>query len=136
MKNGKIAEGEATLRMKLTLEEGKQDPVAYRIKFLPHHRSGDKWFVYCRKFKSIIVIISNSFLKYKFFIVLVKFLCIFQVYLSYLWFYSLYLWFSRKYHTFFVYQRVSIKVCVVTVCMFVLLVIIFIQHDYYLDQIY
>lgn len=30
MKNGKIAEGQATLRMKITLEEGKQDPVAYR----------------------------------------------------------------------------------------------------------
>ena len=30
MKNGKFAEGEATLRMKITLEEGKQDPVAYR----------------------------------------------------------------------------------------------------------
>ncbi|XP_015913119.4 glutamine--tRNA ligase [Parasteatoda tepidariorum] len=46
MKNGKIGEGEATLRMKLTLEEGKQDPVAYRIKFLPHHRTGDKWCIY------------------------------------------------------------------------------------------
>lgn len=45
MKNGKIAEGEATLRMKVTLEEGKQDPVAYRIKFLPHHRTGNKWWV-------------------------------------------------------------------------------------------
>lgn len=45
MKNGKIAEGEATLRMKVTLEEGKQDPVAYRIKFLPHHRTGNKWSV-------------------------------------------------------------------------------------------
>ena len=30
MKNGKFDEGQATLRMKLTLEEGKQDPVAYR----------------------------------------------------------------------------------------------------------
>ena len=30
MKNGKFDEGEATLRLKLTLEEGKQDPVAYR----------------------------------------------------------------------------------------------------------
>ena len=30
MKNGKFDEGEATLRMKTTLEEGKQDPVAYR----------------------------------------------------------------------------------------------------------
>lgn len=46
MKNGKIDEGDATLRMKITLEEGKQDPVAYRIKFLPHHRTGDKWCIY------------------------------------------------------------------------------------------
>ncbi|KAL8558848.1 putative glutamine--tRNA ligase [Nucella lapillus] len=46
MKRGKIAEGEATLRMKTTLEEGKKDPVAYRIKFTPHHRSGDKWCIY------------------------------------------------------------------------------------------
>jgi glutaminyl-tRNA synthetase len=45
MKNGKISEGDATLRMKTTLEEGKKDPVAYRIKFTPHHRTGDKWFV-------------------------------------------------------------------------------------------
>lgn len=30
MKNGKIDEGQATLRMKITLEEGKMDPVAYR----------------------------------------------------------------------------------------------------------
>ncbi|XP_026326443.1 probable glutamine--tRNA ligase isoform X2 [Hyposmocoma kahamanoa] len=46
MRNGKIDEGEATLRMKITLEEGKQDPVAYRIKFKPHHRTGDKWCIY------------------------------------------------------------------------------------------
>lgn len=46
MKNGKIDEGKATLRMKVTLEEGKQDPVAYRIKFIPHHRTGDKWCIY------------------------------------------------------------------------------------------
>lgn len=46
MKNGKFDEGEATLRMKTTLEEGKLDPVAYRIKFVPHHRSGDKWCIY------------------------------------------------------------------------------------------
>lgn len=43
MKKGKINEGEATLRMKTTLEDGKQDPVAYRIKFTPHHRSKDNW---------------------------------------------------------------------------------------------
>ncbi|KAK3797448.1 hypothetical protein RRG08_011699 [Elysia crispata] len=46
MKHGKIGEGEATLRMKTTLEEGKKDPVAYRIKFTPHHRTGDKWCIY------------------------------------------------------------------------------------------
>ncbi|CAH2979762.1 unnamed protein product [Chilo suppressalis] len=46
MKNGKIDEGDATLRLKITLEEGKQDPVAYRIKFKPHHRTGSKWCIY------------------------------------------------------------------------------------------
>ncbi|KAJ8975503.1 hypothetical protein NQ317_010618 [Molorchus minor] len=46
MKNGKIDEGAATLRMKLTLEEGKLDPVAYRVRFTPHHRTGDKWCIY------------------------------------------------------------------------------------------
>ncbi|XP_004537348.1 probable glutamine--tRNA ligase [Ceratitis capitata] len=46
MKNGKIDEGTATLRLKLTLEEGKVDPVAYRIKFVPHHRTGNDWCIY------------------------------------------------------------------------------------------
>lgn len=46
MKNGKIDEGLATLRMKITLEEGKMDPVAYRIKFVSHHRTGDTWCIY------------------------------------------------------------------------------------------
>lgn len=46
MKHGKIDEGAATLRMKLTLEEGKLDPVAYRVRFVPHHRTGDKWCIY------------------------------------------------------------------------------------------
>lgn len=46
MKNGLIDEGAATLRLKLTLEEGKVDPVAYRIKFIPHHRTGNKWCIY------------------------------------------------------------------------------------------
>lgn len=46
MKHGLFEEGEATLRMKVTLEEGKQDPVAYRIKYLPHHRSKDQWCIY------------------------------------------------------------------------------------------
>jgi len=46
MKNGKFEEGEATLRLKTTLEEGKQDPVAYRIKYAAHHRTGDTWCIY------------------------------------------------------------------------------------------
>uniref|UniRef100_A0A8B9L5I7 Glutaminyl-tRNA synthetase n=1 Tax=Astyanax mexicanus TaxID=7994 RepID=A0A8B9L5I7_ASTMX len=44
MKNGMFAEGEATLRMKMVMEDGKMDPVAYRIKYTPHHRSGDAWY--------------------------------------------------------------------------------------------
>ncbi|EDW84850.1 uncharacterized protein Dwil_GK14344 [Drosophila willistoni] len=46
MKRGKIDEGAATLRLKLTLEEGKVDPVAYRIKFIPHHRTKSAWCIY------------------------------------------------------------------------------------------
>lgn len=46
MRKGKIDEGGATLRMKITLEEGKMDPVAYRIKFTPHHRTANLWCVY------------------------------------------------------------------------------------------
>lgn len=46
MRGGLFNEGEATLRMKLTLEEGKQDPVAYRIKYMPHHKTGNKWCIY------------------------------------------------------------------------------------------
>lgn len=46
MKKGKLDEGEATLRMKITLEDGKQDPVAYRIKFAAHHRTGDTWYTF------------------------------------------------------------------------------------------
>jgi glutaminyl-tRNA synthetase len=34
---------QATLRMKYVMEDGKMDPVAYRIKFVPHTRSGDEW---------------------------------------------------------------------------------------------
>uniref|UniRef100_A0A3Q2E2Q1 Glutamine--tRNA ligase n=1 Tax=Cyprinodon variegatus TaxID=28743 RepID=A0A3Q2E2Q1_CYPVA len=39
-------EGEATLRMKMVMEDGKMDPVAYRIKYTPHHRTGDEWCIY------------------------------------------------------------------------------------------
>lgn len=44
MKKGLFAEGEATLRMKMVMEDGKIDPVAYRIKYTPHHRTGDEWY--------------------------------------------------------------------------------------------
>ncbi|XP_074861719.1 glutamine--tRNA ligase isoform X2 [Carettochelys insculpta] len=46
MRKGKFEEGEATLRMKLVMEDGKLDPVAYRIKYTPHHRTGDTWCIY------------------------------------------------------------------------------------------
>jgi glutaminyl-tRNA synthetase len=46
MKNGKIEEGKCTLRMKHVMEDGKKDPVAYRIKYTPHHRTGDEWCIY------------------------------------------------------------------------------------------
>ncbi|KAJ7317122.1 hypothetical protein JRQ81_003284 [Phrynocephalus forsythii] len=46
MRKGKFEEGEATLRMKLVMEDGKMDPVAYRIKYTPHHRTGDQWCIY------------------------------------------------------------------------------------------
>uniref|UniRef100_A0A673Y7N9 Glutamine--tRNA ligase n=1 Tax=Salmo trutta TaxID=8032 RepID=A0A673Y7N9_SALTR len=41
MRRGLFAEGEATLRMKIVMEDGKMDPVAYRIKYTAHHRTGD-----------------------------------------------------------------------------------------------
>lgn len=44
MKKGLFSEGEATLRMKMVMEDGKMDPVAYRIKYTAHHRSGDEWY--------------------------------------------------------------------------------------------
>ena len=36
----------ATLRMKMTMEDGKQDPVAYRIKYAPHPQTGTQWCIY------------------------------------------------------------------------------------------
>lgn len=46
MHDGMLDEGEATLRMKHVMEDGKLDPVAYRIKFVPHFRTGDRWCIY------------------------------------------------------------------------------------------
>lgn len=46
MKEGKFKEGYATLRMKMTMEDGKQDPVAYRIKYTPHPQTGTCWCIY------------------------------------------------------------------------------------------
>jgi len=46
MRKGKFDEGDCCLRMKYTMEDGKQDPVAYRIKYAHHARTGDKWCIY------------------------------------------------------------------------------------------
>ncbi|KAI1712885.1 tRNA synthetases class I (E and q), catalytic domain-containing protein [Ditylenchus destructor] len=46
MKDGKFQEEQATLRLKMTLEDNKVDPVAYRIKYLPHPRTKNKWCIY------------------------------------------------------------------------------------------
>ena len=49
MKEGKYKEGEATLRMKMDLEDGNPcmwDLVAYRVLYTPHHRTGTKWCIY------------------------------------------------------------------------------------------
>lgn len=49
MKNGKISEGAAVLRMKGDMNSenpNMRDLVAYRIKFLPHPHVGDKWCIY------------------------------------------------------------------------------------------
>jgi glutaminyl-tRNA synthetase len=46
MRLGLFDEGEATLRLKHILEEGKVDPVAYRVKYVPHHRTGNDWCIY------------------------------------------------------------------------------------------
>ncbi|KAJ2780223.1 Glutaminyl-tRNA synthetase [Coemansia javaensis] len=49
MKDGKYAEGEATLRMKMDLTDGNPqmwDLVAYRVLFASHHRTGTEWCIY------------------------------------------------------------------------------------------
>ncbi len=46
MKEGKYKEKGACLRMKIDLDSGNPylwDPVAYRVKDAPHHRTGTQW---------------------------------------------------------------------------------------------
>ncbi|KMT05717.1 hypothetical protein BVRB_7g167260 [Beta vulgaris subsp. vulgaris] len=49
MKRGMIEEGKATLRMKQDMQSDNcnmYDLIAYRIKFTPHPKAGDKWCIY------------------------------------------------------------------------------------------
>ena len=49
MKNGQIEEGAMALRAKIDMSSpnmNMRDPVIYRIKKEPHHRTGDKWNIY------------------------------------------------------------------------------------------
>lgn len=49
MKNGEIPEGEMVLRARIDMASPNlnlRDPVLYRIRRLPHQRSGDKWCIY------------------------------------------------------------------------------------------
>ncbi|GAB2286771.1 Glutamine--tRNA ligase, cytoplasmic [Dionaea muscipula] len=49
MRQGRIGEGEATLRMKQDMRSDNKnmyDLIAYRIKFTPHPKAGDKWCIY------------------------------------------------------------------------------------------
>ena len=49
MKNGEFPEGSMTLRAKIDLASGNfnmRDPVLYRIRYITHHRQGDKWCIF------------------------------------------------------------------------------------------
>ena len=49
MRNGEFPEGSKTLRAKIDLASGNfnmRDPVIYRIRYMHHHRQGDKWCIY------------------------------------------------------------------------------------------
>ncbi|MBR2483335.1 MAG: glutamine--tRNA ligase/YqeY domain fusion protein [Oscillospiraceae bacterium] len=49
MRNGEFPEGSHTLRAKIDLASGNfnmRDPVIYRIRYINHHRQGDKWCIF------------------------------------------------------------------------------------------
>jgi glutaminyl-tRNA synthetase len=49
MKQGYFDEGECTLRMKIDMKHenpNMKDPAAYRVRYVPHPHSGDKWCIY------------------------------------------------------------------------------------------
>lgn len=49
MRNGEFKDGEKVLRAKIDLASPNmhlRDPLMYRIKHTPHHRTGDKWCIY------------------------------------------------------------------------------------------
>ena len=49
MRKGLYDEGEATLRMKMDMQDGNPqlwDLIAYRVKFCHHVRTGDEWCIY------------------------------------------------------------------------------------------
>ena len=49
MRAGEFPEGSRTLRAKIDLASGNfnlRDPVIYRIRYIHHHRQGDKWCIY------------------------------------------------------------------------------------------
>ncbi|MBI1894138.1 MAG: glutamine--tRNA ligase/YqeY domain fusion protein [Candidatus Rokubacteria bacterium] len=49
MRDGEFEEGTKTLRAKIDMASGNlnlRDPVMYRIRKVPHHRTGEKWCIY------------------------------------------------------------------------------------------
>ena len=49
MRNGEFPEGKYTLRAKIDLASGNfnmRDPVLYRIRYIDHHRQGNKWCIF------------------------------------------------------------------------------------------
>ncbi len=49
MKNGEFADGEHVLRAKIDMSStnmNMRDPAIYRIRNVPHHRTGDQWHIY------------------------------------------------------------------------------------------